>query len=45
MSHISGKLAAPLNSEFDKRPRMGLSDKELEELPYHNTVMPELQIE
>lgn len=31
MSHISGKRAAtsPLNSEFHKRPKLGLSNKEL----------------
>jgi hypothetical protein len=34
MSHISGKRAAtsPLNSEFYKRPKIGLSDKELRAL-------------
>lgn len=34
MSHISGKRAAtsPLDSEFNKRPKLGLSDKELKAL-------------
>ena len=34
MPQISGKRAAtsPLNSEFDKRPKLGLSDEELKEL-------------
>lgn len=46
MSQISGKRPAtsPLSSEFDKRPKLGLSDQELkdlnEELGYVTTYIP-----